>query len=145
MFRLLKVDPAHAATRSALRTYVPATIRSASYPNWLDQDVPGLAVKAFLVTYDYSYKVTIDHLMKFARALCQNFNVLQTEGHPKWRDVELSLPELGAGWLYYPPSERVLRNCAARVPPAPAAPPSAPAAHAACSQAERVLGLCRSP
>ena len=75
--RLLKVDVDNPATKAALQTYVPATIRSASYPNWLDQDVNGLAVKAYLVTYDYTYRATVDHLAALARSLCQNFQVLQ--------------------------------------------------------------------
>lgn len=139
--RLLAVDAQHPASQAALKTYFPATIRSASYPNWLDDDVPGLAVKAFLVTYDYGWKVTVDHLMRFARSLCDNFAVLQTEGHPKWRDVDVRLPALGAGWRYYAPMEKVLRECGGA--PAPVAVPAAtPAAPAACSQQERVLGLC---
>ena len=142
--RLLKVDPENTNTKVALQTYFPATVRSASYPNWLDQDVPGIAVKAFLVTYDYNYRVTVDHLTRFARSLCQNFGLLQTEGHPKWRDVDVSLPALGAGWKYYQPMERVLRNCP-RTTSAPVAAPAAPASGPprACTQQERVLGLCQ--
>lgn len=140
--RLLSVDGQNAASQAALKTYFPATIRSASYPNWLDEDVQGLAVKAFLVTYDYGWKVTVDHLMRFARSLCDNFAILQTEGHPKWRDVDVRLPPLGAGWRYYPPMEKVLRECAAS-PPAPApVPAAASAAPPSCTQQERVLGLC---
>lgn len=140
--RLLSVDGQNAASQAALKTYFPATIRSASYPNWLDDDVQGLAVKAFLVTYDYGWKVTVDHLMRFARSLCDNFAILQTEGHPKWRDVDVRLPPLGAGWRYYPPMEKVLRECAAS-PPAPApVPAAASAAPPSCTQQERVLGLC---
>jgi TRAP transporter TAXI family solute receptor len=142
LVRLLKVDRNSAATKAALQTYVAATIRSASYPNWLDQDVDGLAVKAYLVTYDYSYRVTIDHLSQFARSLCQNFPVLQTEGHPKWRDVRLALPALGKGWAYYAPTERVLRSCG---DPSAAPRPAAPASRAetGCTQQEQILGLCR--
>lgn len=140
--RLLKVDYDNPATKAALQTYVPATIRSASYPNWLDQDVSGLAVKSYLVTYDYSYRVTVDHLAALARSLCQNFQVLQTEGHPKWRDVRLALPPLGRGWTYYPPMERVLRNCQAPEAIEPAAG-RVPAPRESCSQQERILGLCR--
>jgi len=143
LIRLLKADRNHATTRAALRTYSAATIRSASYPRWLDEDVPGFAIKAFLVTYDYTHKPTMDHMAKFARSLCQNFTLLRTEGHPKWRDVQLSLPPLGRGWAYYAPSERVLRNCR---PPGTAAAASRPVAPAAprrkCAQGERVLGLC---
>ena len=145
LVRLLKVDPDNPTTRAELQTYVPATIRSASYPNWLDQDVSGLAVKSYLVTYDYSYRVTIDHLTQFARSLCQNFAVLQTEGHPKWRDVRLSLPPLAKGWTYYAPTARVLNACgnasASAPPPTPASAPG----HRACSQQEKILGLCPAP
>ena len=142
LVRLLKVDPRHPTTKAALQTYIAATIRSASYPNWLEQDVDGLAVKSYLVTYDYNYRVTVDHLSQFARSLCQNFPVLQTEGHPKWRDVRLALPALGKGWAYYGPTERVLRGCG---DPSTAPRPAAPASKAegACTQQEQILGLCR--
>jgi len=144
LVRLLKVDLHHAATKAALQTYSPATIRSASYPNWLEQDVDGLAVKSYLVTYDYTYRATVDHLSQFARSLCQNFAVLQTEGHPKWRDVRLALPPLGKGWAYYGPTDRVLRSCSDASPPPRPAPSASRPAEAACTQQEQILGLCRA-
>ena len=144
LVRLLKVDFDNSATKAALQTYVPATIRSASYPNWLDQDVNGLAVKAYLVTYNYTYRVTVDHLTALARSMCQNFNVLQTEGHPKWRDVRLSLPPLGRGWSYYGPMERVLRNCGEASVIAPVVSPASAPVRGACTQQEKILGLCRT-
>ncbi|MEO8935255.1 MAG: TAXI family TRAP transporter solute-binding subunit [Burkholderiaceae bacterium] len=142
LIRLLKVDPNNPATRAALQTYFPATIRSASYPNWLDEDVPGLAIKALLVTYDYSYKPTADHMIGFARSLCKNLPILQTEGHPKWRDVELTMPDLGAGWEYYAPVVNILRNCntATARPAVTTTPAKTPAA--VCTQSEKILGLC---
>ena len=141
--RLLKVDAANPATGAALTTYVRATIRTASYPNWLEQDVNAFAVKAYLVTYDYMYRDTVDHLAQFGRSLCDNFAVLQTEGHPKWRDVDLSLPPLARGWTYYKPMERALRNCT----PATAAVPRVDPASAptTCTQQARILGLCSPP
>lgn len=146
LVRLLKVEPDHPATRAALQTYFPATIRSASYPNWLDQDVPGLSIKALLVTYDYSYKPTIEHLSGFARSLCKNLPILQTEGHPKWRDVELTMPDLGAGWAYYAPVERVLRTCSnLGAKPTVAATQATMPAAPNCSQSEKILGLCAAP
>jgi len=134
--KLLKFDADNAASKAALKIYFPATVRASSYPNLLAEDVPGLAVKAFLVTYDYNLKGTKDYLARFARSLCQNFAVLQGKGHPKWREVELSLPDLGRGWFYYPPTAKEIRSCiAART--SPRIQPTKP-----CTQEERILGLC---
>ena len=134
--KLLKLDPDQPASELALRTYFPATIRAGSYPNLLTEDLPGLAVKAFLVTYDYNLKQTKDVLTRFARSLCQNFPTLQDKGHPKWREVTLGLPDLGRGWFYYSPTAKELRACIAEQI-ANRAPPARP-----CRQQERVLGLC---
>jgi uncharacterized protein len=144
LIKLLKFDPDHPASKAALNTYFPATVRQSSYPNLLSEDLPGLAVKAFLVTYDYKMHYTIDHLTKFTRSLCRNFAQLQSEGHPKWREVQLALPELGRGWLYYPPMAREMRNCLAGGPEPVKATRSKTAAPAApvCTQQERLLGLC---
>jgi hypothetical protein len=133
--KLLKVDPAHATTRAALKTYFPATVKASNYPSILTEDVSGFAVKAFLVTYDYNVQNAGVHLARFARSLCENFVKLQAEGHPKWREVELALPDLGRGWSYYKPTATEIRAClSAR--PSGAKPP------AACTQQERILGLC---
>jgi len=136
LIKLLKFDPQQPASQAALRTYFPATVRAASYPNLLTQDIPGVAVKAFLVTYDYALGSTVSQLRRFARSLCENFPTLQASGHPKWREVELALPELGQGWSYYPPIERELRNCIAGAP-------KAATRSSSCSQQERILGLCK--
>jgi uncharacterized protein len=135
--RLLKLDRNHATSAAALKTYFPATVRASSYPNLLAEDLPGLAVKAFLVTYDYNVKQTKQNLAQFARSLCENFGTLQAQGHPKWREVELALPALGRGWSYYRPTADKIRTCTAagkaKVKPQPAK---------TCSQQERILGLC---
>jgi len=135
LIKLLKFDPANPPSANALKTYFPATIRAASYPNLLAADIPGAAVKAFLVTYDYSLGGSIDRLSKFARSLCKNFPALQAEGHPKWREVQPALPELPRGWLYYPPMQRELKNCIADMQSKPAAP--------VCTQQAKILGLCK--
>jgi TRAP transporter TAXI family solute receptor len=137
LIKLLKFDPNQPSNKAALETYVPATVRASSYPNLLPEDVPALAVKAYLVTYDFRTKSAEDYLRRFARSLCQNFSVLQGKGHPKWREVELALPDLGRGWLYYPASASELRACmAGKAKPKP--PPTR-----TCSQQEQVLGLCK--
>ena len=137
LIKLLKFDPSPPASQAALKTYVPATVRATSYPNLLTEDLPALAVKAYLVTYDFSLKATESYLRRFARSLCQNFPTLQEKGHPKWREVDLALPDLGRGWLYYPASTAELRTCIAGT-----AKPKPPAAKA-CSQHEQLLGLCK--
>ena len=130
--KMLKFDANHPAGKAALKTYFPATVRASSYPNLLTEDTPVLAVKAYLVTYDYNLKDTRANLSRFARSLCQNFALLQASGHPKWKEVELAMPDPGAGWVYYPQTAQELRQCIAGIPkPRPK-----------CTLENTVLGLC---
>jgi TRAP-type uncharacterized transport system substrate-binding protein len=134
--KLLKFDPNHPLSKPALQTYAYSTVRAKSYPNLLTEDFTTIAVGAFLVTYDYNLKHTTDAFSRFGRSLCENFSKLQAEGHPKWREVSLALPELSPGWTYYPVTAREIRNCTAgkpKVRPKPAR---------VCSPEERILGLC---
>ena len=103
--------------------------------NLLKEDFTTVSVGAFLVTYDYNLQFTVGHLMRFARSLCQNFPILQAQGHPKWREVNLGLPALGPGWIYYPPTTREIRACVAKTK-APVRPARK------CSAEERILGFC---
>lgn len=141
--RLLRFDPDAAASKAALKTYFPATVRAASYPNLLTEDLPALAVKALLVTYDFNTEHTRNALAGFTQSLCRNFPTLQANGHPKWREVELAMPELGRGWFYYKPAAKELSACIA----SNAAPASANAASRRvvrnCSKQEEILGLCQ--
>ncbi|GMV60308.1 MAG: hypothetical protein AMXMBFR72_33990 [Betaproteobacteria bacterium] len=134
LIKLLKLDPKHPASQAALKTYFPTSVRASLHPNLLTEDVPGLAVKAFLVTYDYNQTATQARLARFARSLCENFGALQAEGHPKWKEVELAMPELGRGWAYFPPIAREFERClAARAQPAKAK---------SCTTEQKILGLC---
>ncbi len=135
LVKLLKFDPKNAGSAQALKSYFPATVRASSYPSLLTEDVSAVAVKAFLVTYDYQLAGSVQRLSAFARSLCQNFPKLQAEGHPKWREVELALPDIGRGWTYSPPTHRELRKCIEGGRAAKAVP--------ACTQQMRVLGLCK--
>jgi TRAP transporter TAXI family solute receptor len=139
--KLLRFDPNAPASKAALKTYFPATVRATSYPNLLSEDLPSLAVKAFLVTYDYRTRHTEDSLRRFARSLCRSLPEMREKGHPKWREVDLSLPELGRGWAYYSPTAQEIRACVAGEAqggaPQPRWRPSKP-----CSQQEKLLGLC---
>ena len=141
LIKLLKFDPNHPSSEAVLKTYFPVNVRASNYPSLLETDIPGLAVKAFLVTYDFQLRDTESHLRGMARSLCQNFSQLQEKGHPKWGEVDLALPELGRGWLYYRPTTRELRNCVAQSAKSTAAVKSRQPAKM-CSQQERILGLC---
>jgi uncharacterized protein len=136
--KLLRLDDNAPQTAKAITTYFPATIRTESYPSWLTEEIPTLTVKAFLVTYDYDLRATRDSLKRFARSLCTNFDQLQNQGHPKWKEVKMKLPALGKGWSYYSPMEHELRACITGRASNAKAPPSAKE----CSQQQRVLGLC---
>jgi TRAP-type uncharacterized transport system substrate-binding protein len=136
LIKLLRFDPDNPASAAALKTYFPATVRASSYPNLITEDVPSIAVKAFLVTYDFRVGPAASYLAKFARSLCQNFGKLQAEGHPKWREVKAELPELSTrGWAYYAPMERELRACFSAM--------SAPKPVSDCTLQAKVLGLCK--
>jgi hypothetical protein len=148
LIRLLKFDAANPASKAALQTYFPSTIKASNYPNLLPEDVPGVAVKAFLVTYNYGGSDTSRYLNRFARSLCRNFATLQAEGHPKWKEVNLALPPLGKGWTYYAPMAREMNACMnesqQQASRAAAPRPLQPVANTPnCPQQERILGLCR--
>ena len=140
LIKLLKFDPKHSSSEAVLKTYFPATLRADNYSNLLTADIAGLAVKAFLVTYDFQRNDAEFNLKKMARSLCQNFSTLQEKGHPKWREVELALPDLGRGWFYYTPTTQELRSCIAAKPKQDFRAKSAPGKM--CTQQERILGLC---
>ena len=135
LIKLLKFDASRPESQAALKTYFAATVRATSYPNLLTADLPAVAVKAYLVTYDYALGSTVSSLRKFSRSLCQNFGTLQSQGHPKWREVDLTLPALGRGWIYYPPMARELQGCTAGKQVA--------VPGKGCAQQERILGLCK--
>jgi len=135
LIKLLKLDPEHPASKAALKTYFQSTVKASNYPNLLSDDLPGMAVKAFLVTYDYNLAGTQYRLSQFARSLCQNFDTLQSQGHPKWKEVALEMPQLGQGWAYYPATARELGRCAATRT-------AAPKPGRTCSTEQKILGLC---
>ncbi len=142
--KILRLDDAAPETARAKKTYFPATIRTSSYSTWLTADIPTLSVKAYLVTYEYGRQSTIGSLGRFADSLCTNFDKLQANGHPKWKQVRLELPALGQGWRYFSPMEKRLRACLARRAALGASASAAPQPRArACTEQELVLGICK--
>ena len=141
LIKLLKFDADAPAGKAALQTYFNASVKASSYPNLLDADLPSIAVKAFLVTYNYDQPATIEYLTNFGESLCRNFDKLKREGHPKWKEVELALPPLGRGWKYFGATSKPIAQCGKSV--RAGGTTSGAAQPKSCSQQERVLGLCR--
>ena len=141
LVKLLRFDASHPTSQAVLKTYFAVDVRASNYPNLLLEDIPALAVKAFLVTYDFQLKDTERNLRKMVRSFCQNFSTLQEKGHPKWREVAFALPDLGRGWFYYGPTAREIRSCVAA--PAKVAVPANLPAEKACTQQAMILGLCK--
>jgi TRAP transporter TAXI family solute receptor len=136
--KLLKLDPDNPASKAPLTVYSHSVVYARSYPNLLKDSFTTISVGAYLVTYNYQQSGTAEHLAKLAQALCREFPALRERGHPKWREVNLGLPRLGPGWVYYAPTARELRQCAVKT----SAPAAASASGRACSAEERILGLC---
>ncbi len=133
--KLLKFDPAHPTSKAPLNTYVAYTVRASSYPNLLTQNFTTIAVGAYLVTYNYQTRDTVNSLAAFGRSLCENFPKLQAEGHPKWKEVQLDLPQLSPGWIYHGPTVAAMRSCIANSK-------ARAVQRKTCSTEERILGLC---
>lgn len=136
--KLLKFDPEHPSSKLPLTVYSHSVVNAASYPNLLKESFTTVSVGAYLVTYNFSHSDTTGHLAQFGRALCRKFSTLQAQGHPKWREVSLSLPRLPRGWTYYGPTTREIRACLGKKATSRASDvPRGP-----CSAEERILGLC---
>ena len=112
--------PNQPSSQAALKTYVAATVRPTVIRTCCRKTFPPLAVKAYLVTFDFSLKWTEDYSAAVRAIAVPEFPELTEKGHPKWREVDLVLPDLGRGWLYYPPSSG---NCAPAWPPKPSRKP----------------------
>ena len=77
-----------------LREYQPAKIGPADY-EWLPGDVSTIAVKAVLMSFDFSGKQNpyfvrrCQQLAKLGQAIRANIGQLRQTGHPKWKEVNM--------------------------------------------------------
>jgi TRAP transporter TAXI family solute receptor len=77
-----------------LKEYLPAAIAAGDY-GWSGNDTPTIAVKALLVSFDFSgkqtpyYRQRCQELATLGRALRDNIDTLKQTGHPKWQQVKL--------------------------------------------------------
>ena len=75
------------------RTKIPAN----TYP-WQPELVNTVAVKAVLVSFNFR-RANCEFVGKFAQILSENMEWLKTNGHPKWKSVDLDFPL--RGWDQY--------------------------------------------
>jgi uncharacterized protein len=77
-----------------VREYMASSIGPNDY-TWLSDNVPTVAVKAVLISFDFSsrinpyYRQRCEELGKLGSVIRDNFPELQRTGHPKWREVDL--------------------------------------------------------
>ena len=114
LVRLLRFGDIHPSRDKLLARYAPALLRESSYPNLLDRDVEALAVRTLLFTTDDAGTAqSREAVVRLAGALCRNLDRLKRHGHPKWREVEARLPDLGRGWTYDAATSRAISSCIA--------------------------------
>lgn len=81
--------------------YTPATIETGTY-GFLEEDVPIVAVKAVLVTFEFEARRSRYHRMScrgvsdFTHLITSRFDELRESGHPKWREVDVTA--IPPGW-----------------------------------------------
>jgi hypothetical protein len=67
----------------------------------------------YLVSYDFR-GINCDNVGKFAKTLQDNLEWLKTNGHPKWKSVDLNAPV--KGWEQYDCVKKVLQPSQRPVP-----------------------------
>jgi TRAP transporter TAXI family solute receptor len=78
-----------------LREYATSIIGPGDY-DWVAEPVPTVAVKAVLISYDFSsrhtpyYRKRCQQLSQLGRLVRDNVTVLKQTGHPKWNEVDLA-------------------------------------------------------
>lgn len=72
----------------ALEGYVPVTIPAGTY-SWQESAVETVAVKAVLMSFNYR-GTHCGHVGKIAKIIRENKSWLDSNGHPKWRQVDLT-------------------------------------------------------
>jgi TRAP transporter TAXI family solute receptor len=139
--KLLKYDNGNDQDQRILKgPYYQAVLNKQSY-KWLDQDVPTIAVKAFLITQKYTNSWTKKRIQNFTRSLCRNFGVLQTKAHPKWKEVKLEFSQLPGGWEYSEDVKKAFQTADCNLRTSDSPQPST-SDSVSCSMTEKILGLC---
>lgn len=131
--RLLKFDHQHPSSKALSKVYSASALRATSYPRLLDQDLPALSVRLYLVAHGKPGGTSTQRLNRVGAAYCTEVPRLRSGGHPKWTEVPRGLPVLAPGWHYSEVSTPELARCLGlgenEIPDT-------------CQPAELKLGLC---
>jgi TRAP transporter TAXI family solute receptor len=111
--KLLRYGDDQPSRDRVLRRYTVTTLRADSYPNLLTRDIDVLAVRTLLMSGEDGTGPSRDAVARLAAAICRDVDRLRRHGHPKWREVDVRLPELPRGWSYHPAASRALALCIA--------------------------------
>jgi TRAP transporter TAXI family solute receptor len=102
--------------KTVLEFYEQSEIPAKTY-SWQPSPVQTAAIKAVLVSFDFR-RADCDYVGRFAQTLSRSMDWLITNGHPKWKSVDLDYPL--RGWEQYdcvrkylgkpvrPPAERAV-------------------------------------
>ena len=83
--------------KTVLEFYEQSEIPAKTY-SWQPTAVQTAAIKAVLVSFDFR-RADCDYVGRFAQTLSRNMDWLITNGHPKWKSVDLEYPL--RGWEQY--------------------------------------------
>jgi TRAP-type uncharacterized transport system substrate-binding protein len=143
--KLLKFDPKNPSSAAILREYQTADIKKTSYPllNIEGASSPTLAVNSYLITANFADAQRNQFVENFATQFCNQWDALQSQGHPKWKALTWKpgepLPALATGWQYSERARARLSQCRTETRRATNTEP----APSACSPQDRFSGLCR--
>jgi uncharacterized protein len=83
--------------KTVLEFYEQSQIPASTY-SWQPNSVQTAAIKAVLVSFDFR-RADCEYVGRFAQTVSKNLDWLITNGHPKWKSVDLEYPL--RGWEQY--------------------------------------------
>lgn len=119
--------------------YFESEIKGGHYA-WLKNNVPTLAVKAFLITQKYTNQKTKNSIKKITQSICRKINDLKRSGHPKWKEVSLERIVLPGGWQYSDDALAAFESPECRIDSISVQ--SSSPLDTVCSDEAEILGLC---
>ncbi len=97
--------------------FYPRTVIPAGTYAWQQKEVPTVAVKAVLITYNFRH-YHCNNVGRVGQLIYTNLNWLRQHGHPKWKAVDLNYKL--KGWEQYDCVKRKLRTEAPAAQKSPA-------------------------